>query len=166
MRISLPIHRIVPLLLLALAACQTVPPSPPSAAFSTTQQRALRENGFAETDRGWEFGMADRLLFASDDSRVRPEQADRISRIAQALRSVGIVRLRVEGYTDSTGRISHNDALSLARAKAVGDALVGGGLPRGGIVVAGLGQRQPIETNRTAAGRAENRRVVIVVPTP
>lgn len=165
MRIAHPIGRIWPLILLLLAACQTVPPAP-AGGFTEAQKQALRANGFEETDRGWEFGMADRLLFATDQSHIVPDQAARIARIAQALRAVGIARLRVEGHTDSTGRRIYNDALSLRRAKAVGESLVRGGMPQDGIAIEGLGQDHPVESNDTAAGRAENRRVVIVVPTP
>ena len=165
MRVPIPIGRIWPLILLLLAACQTVPPAP-TGGFTDAQKQVLRDNGFEETGRGWEFGMADRLLFRTDESRIIADQAAQIARIAQALRQVGIARVRVEGHTDNTGQAGYNEALSLRRAQAVGDSLMRGGMPQDGIVVEGMGQRHPVESNRTAAGRAENRRVVIVVPTP
>lgn len=149
--------------LLLIAACQSVPA--PSG-FSRAQVQALRDNGFVPVAGGWEFGMADRLLFATDESRVIPDQAARIARIAVALRSVGITHLRVEGHTDSTGSRTYNEGLSIRRSNAVADVLAGGGLPRDGIVTAGLGEQDPIESNRTVTGRAENRRVVILVPAP
>jgi len=155
------------LMLVPLAACQ--PPARPApaakpAGLTPAQVAVLREQGFSETDDGWQFGMADRLLFATDRSRLVPAQAERIAAIARALIAVDIMRLRVEGHTDATGTVAHNQRLSQQRAEAVARALVVGGLPRDGITAIGLGKSQPLESNRTAAGRAENRRVVIIVP--
>ena len=155
------------LMLMPLAACQ--PPARPAPVarpdgLTPAQVAVLREQGFAETEDGWQFGMADRLLFATDRSRLVPEQAERIAAIARALVAVDIVRLRVEGHTDATGTVAYNQRLSQQRADAVARALTAGGLPRDGVTVIGLGKSQPLETNRTAAGRAENRRVVIIVP--
>lgn len=155
------------LMLVALAACQ--PPARPTPAarpdgLTPAQVAVLREQGFSETEEGWQFGMADRLLFATDRSQLVPVQAGRIAAIARALVSVDIMRLRVEGHTDATGTAAYNQRLSRQRAETVARALVAGGLPRDGINVLGLGKSQPLETNSTAAGRAENRRVVIIVP--
>jgi len=158
---------LIVLALAPLAACQPAArPEPVArpAGLTPAQIAVLRDQGFSETETGWEFGMADRLLFATDRSRLAPGQADRIAGIARALRAVDIVRLRVEGHTDATGSIAHNQRLSAQRADAVARAMVVGGLPREGIAVIGLGKSQPLESNRTASGRAENRRVVIIVP--
>lgn len=155
------------LLLMPLAACQPSARPAPAArpdGLTPAQVAVLREQGFAEAGDGWQFGMADRLLFATDRSRLVPEQAERIAAIARALVAVDIVRLRVEGHTDATGTVAHNQRLSRLRADAVARALIAGGLPRDGATVIGLGKSQPLESNRTATGRAENRRVVIIVP--
>ncbi len=155
------------LALAPLAACQPAAHPAPAArpiGLTPAQIAVLRDQGFSETETGWEFGMADRLLFATDRSRLASDQADRIAGIARALHAVDIARVRVEGHTDATGSIAHNQGLSAQRADAVARALVAGGLPREGIVAIGLGKSQPLESNRTAAGRAENRRVVIIVP--
>ena len=146
---------------LLLAACQTV--AVPSG-LTAAQTGALHDNGFVQTDQGWELGMSDRLLFQVDESRVVPDQAARIGHIAGSLGSVGITRLRVEGYTDSTGSTGYNDELSVRRATSVAEVLATNGLPRAGISVAGRGESDPVENNGTARGRAENRRVVIIVP--
>ncbi len=153
--------------LMPLAACQPAARPAPAAipaGLTPAQIAVLREQGFSEAGDGWQFGMADRLLFPTDRSRLVPEQAERIAAIARALRAVDIVRLRVEGHTDATGTTSYNQRLSRQRADAVARALISGGLPDDGITTIGLGKSQPLETNRTAAGRAENRRVVIIVP--
>jgi outer membrane protein OmpA-like peptidoglycan-associated protein len=154
-------------LLTPLAACQPAArpaPAAKPAGLSPEQVAVLRDQGFAETETGWEFGMADRLLFPTDHARLAPSQADRIAGIARALKAVDIVRLRVEGHTDATGTAAHNQRLSRQRADAVTRALIAGGLSAADIATIGLGKTRPLESNRTATGRAENRRVVIIVP--
>ena len=79
------------------------------------------------------------------------------------LLGVGIVRARVEGYTDSTGTEQYNDQLSQARAQAVADVMIRCGFAAAALTVQGIGERSPVESNETAAGREQNRRVVILV---
>lgn len=146
---------------LATISCATVPSRP---AFTAAQVAVLKAEGFAETPRGWELSVNDRLLFASDDAEIDPGNAARITRLAAALSDVGIARLRVEGHADATGTAAYNRGLSEARAKAVADRLATGRITRSAIQTLGLGETIPIESNATREGRAENRRVVIIVP--
>ncbi|WP_416464631.1 OmpA family protein [Sphingomonas sp. VDB2] len=155
-------HHLLFLSLLLLAACQTVQP-PRTAAFTPQQVAALQQQGFEPSGDDWQFGMADRLLFATEESTLIPDQKMAIGRLSAVLAGVGIRGARVEGHTDSTGSASYNDALSLRRAQAVADALVGGGMARPAMRVAGMGARIPVQSNRSASGRRENRRVVIIV---
>ncbi|MCI4590251.1 OmpA family protein [Sphingobium sp. BYY-5] len=145
-----------------LAACQTVQP-PRQAGFTPQQVALLKQQGFEPVNGDWQFGMADRLLFATDESMLIPDQKVAIGRISGALMAVGIHGARVEGHTDSTGSASYNEALSLRRAQAVADALVAGGMAQPAMRVVGMGARAPVESNRSSTGRAENRRVVIIV---
>ena len=69
----------------------------------------------------------------------------------------------VEGYADSTARLEKGDALADARAVAVRDALIAGGLDAGRVESRAMGHAQPLSTNATIAGRKANRRVEIVV---
>jgi OOP family OmpA-OmpF porin len=69
----------------------------------------------------------------------------------------------VEGHTDALGADDYNLDLSRRRAEAVKAALATAGLPADAIRAQGLGETDPIETNDTEEGRAQNRRVVIVV---
>ncbi len=69
----------------------------------------------------------------------------------------------IQAYTDSLGTTKSNDALSLRRAEAVRDYLVAGGLPPDQIVAIGLGARKPAAENSTSEGRAQNRRIEIVI---
>jgi len=72
----------------------------------------------------------------------------------------------VEGHTDATGSEAANRELSLRRAIAVRDYLIGSGVPASATDVAGLGSSEPIAENSTNHGRARNRRVEIVVSGP
>jgi outer membrane protein OmpA-like peptidoglycan-associated protein len=70
-----------------------------------------------------------------------------------------IKRVRVEGHTDTQGAAAMNLDLSKRRAASVATALVTAGIARGRLTSQGYGQERPIDTNATAEGRANNRRV-------
>ena len=139
---------------------------PDTGPFTKAQVDAMRGQGFQRTQRGWEFSMADRLLFATDSSDVLAGQATSIDRMTRVLKDVGIGHVEVEGHTDKTGTVRHNDELSVKRAAAVAKVMSVSGMPEDGIKVVGLGERYPVESNSTAAGRRENRRVVILITAP
>lgn len=71
--------------------------------------------------------------------------------------------LTIEGHTDSRGDADMNEALSLARASSVRDALAALGIETGRMNAVGHGEARPIADNETAAGRASNRRIAISV---
>lgn len=146
--------------LMLLSACQT---PQPHGGFTRTQTEMLREQGFVETSDGWQLSLADRLLFDVDSSELRPEMQANIARVARGLLSVGISAARVEGHTDATGASEYNQSLSLARAQAVASIAQGSGFDVARLAVRGWGETRPIADNGTDAGRAENRRVVIIV---
>lgn len=87
------------------------------------------------------------------------ELLDRLAEVAR--RCPG--QLTVQGHTDSQGDADANQALSLARAAAVRDALAGRGIEADRIMSTGFGESQPIADNGTSAGRAKNRRIVITI---
>lgn len=155
-------------LLLALAAlilggCQMSKDKSP---WTRAQRAVFVAEGFAETDRGWEFSINDRLLFATDESVVLPAQVESIRRISGRLLAVGIRRAAVEGHADGTGTAEHNQRLSERRAAAVAEVLVASGFARTAVSTLGLGDRFPVESNSTVEGRRENRRVVILITAP
>ena len=71
--------------------------------------------------------------------------------------------MQVEGYTDSVGGDEYNQKLSENRANAVHDFLVQNGVPAANVTATGYGKNKPVADNGTAAGRAQNRRVNLVV---
>jgi len=72
-------------------------------------------------------------------------------------------KVKVTGYTDSVGSAAYNKKLSLRRAEAVRDYLVSIGVDPAKLEVDGAGMDNPVADNKTAAGRAKNRRVEVVV---
>jgi outer membrane protein OmpA-like peptidoglycan-associated protein len=149
-------------MLVLLTSCQN---APPRHGLTAAQIAALKEAGFHETDEGWEFGISDKVLFETDRFEIQPAAHAVITRVASTLIRVGISTVRVYGYTDSTGTDAHNDGLSQQRANAVASALVDAGMARDGLTPVGAGKRHPVADNRTAEGRAQNRRVAIVIST-
>lgn len=145
--------------LLALAGCQTAPPK----GLSAAQIAVLKQQGFELTDEGWAFGLSGKVLFGSDLEVLNKESHDIVERIAKALLSVGIQRVRVDGHTDASGKESYNEQLSVRRANSVAAVLEQSGMKHENIQLRGLGSREPVASNDTAAGRTENRRVSIVV---
>ena len=71
--------------------------------------------------------------------------------------------MQVIGHTDSTGTQSYNMDLSQRRARAVAGILTAGGVAPNRIAASGMGPSQPVASNATEAGRAQNRRVEIVI---
>lgn len=160
-------HKIPPIRLMfmalvgaLLAACQSMPvPS----GFSPAQVAALKTEGFVEADAGWQLTLNERLLFASDQSALLPDQVARLAAMARNLVAVDITTARVEGHTDSTGSTAYNQTLSLARARAVTVPLQEGGMRFTPDQIVGRGETLPLSPNNTPEGRQDNRRVVVIV---
>jgi outer membrane protein OmpA-like peptidoglycan-associated protein len=103
------------------------------------------------------------ILFASDSASLRPDLQRDLRSIAANLINYPDSSIQIVGHTDNTGSLSHNQQLSERRAQAVAAVLRDAGVPAHRIVTTGAGPAQPIATNSTAAGRAQNRRVEIII---
>jgi outer membrane protein OmpA-like peptidoglycan-associated protein len=145
--------------MLVLTGCQTAPQK----GLTPAQIAVLKQQGFELTDDGWEFGLSGKVLFGSDIESLNKQSTEIVERIGKALLGVGIERVRVDGHTDASGKEAYNQQLSLRRAKSVGKVLTTVGMKEENIQLQGLGSREPVASNDTAAGRTENRRVSIVV---
>jgi outer membrane protein OmpA-like peptidoglycan-associated protein len=105
------------------------------------------------------------ITFPVDRYDIQPQFQSTLDQVAQTLASYNQTYIDVLGHTDSTGSDAYNQTLSDRRAQSVADYLVGHGVTRARIGVRGYGESQPIASNDTDLGRAENRRVEIkVVP--
>ena len=144
---------------LALSGCQTPPPK----GLTPAQVAVLKQQGFELTDEGWAFGLSGKVLFGSDVEALNKPSTDIVERIGSALDGAGIERVRVAGNTDASGKEPYNVALSLRRAKSVGNVLTRVGMKEENVQLRGLGSSEPVASNTTTAGRTENRRVSIVV---
>ena len=148
---------------LVLAGCQ----SPPEGKFTPEQISAMKSYGFNELNGDWSLGMSDTILFDKNDARLRPESETQIQSMASRLAETGLNHARMDGHTDNYGEESYNEALSLKRANAVAEAWAkGANIPRSNLTTRGLGQKYPVASNSTPQGRAENRRVAVVISTP
>ena len=116
-----------------------------------------------EEARGLVITLSGSVLFASNQSTLLPAATDRLNKVADALLVTKERKLTVEGYTDSQGSSSYNMVLSQKRADVVRTYLISRGYPGDLIQARGIGEENPIANNNTAEGRANNRRVEIVV---
>lgn len=116
-----------------------------------------------EEQRGTIITLSGEVLFATGESTLLPIAQQRLDQVARALIDQGARHLVVEGHTDSRGSPTTNQQLSLARAQSVRSYLISRGIPEAQIEAVGLGPSRPVAPNDTAEGRANNRRVEIVV---
>jgi outer membrane protein OmpA-like peptidoglycan-associated protein len=116
-----------------------------------------------EEERGLVVTLSGSVLFRSAKSTLLPSAQVKLDQVAKALLSVRERNLIVEGHTDSQGSESYNQGLSQRRADAVRDYLVQRGYPADRIQARGKGKGSPIADNASPEGRANNRRVEIVI---
>jgi len=112
--------------------------------------------------RGTVITLSGGVLFESGKADLLPGAQDQLGRVAAYLKN-SPRPVVIEGYTDSRGSSKKNQALSERRAQAVSDYLTGQGVPADRIRSVGKGASAPIASNATADGRAQNRRVEIVL---
>lgn len=110
--------------------------------------------------------MPQDILFATDSATLRPDQTSDIYTVSRSLQKYPASRVQVVGHTDNTGAAAYNQSLSERRAGAVANALISGGVAASRLSAVGRGEDQPRATNQTAEGRAQNRRVdIVIIPT-
>ncbi|MDX1668763.1 MAG: OmpA family protein [Limnobacter sp.] len=102
-------------------------------------------------------------LFDTNKTEIKPAFADTLGRIAGTLQENPGTIVCVIGYTDSDGSAEYNQTLSVRRAQSVTSFLVNRGVAASRLTAAGLGERMPVASNETAAGKAQNRRVEMYV---
>lgn len=103
------------------------------------------------------------ILFDVNKATIKPESMKEINRIKAIMDQNPKVRYEVQGHTDGTGDEASNQKLSERRAQAIVDKMVELGISPSRLVPVGKGESEPISTNETEAGRAQNRRVEFVV---
>ncbi|QBF33117.1 OmpA family protein [Thalassococcus sp. S3] len=107
--------------------------------------------------------MPQDILFATGSADVRPDLAVDLRAVASNLQSYPDSVIQVLGHTDNVGDAGFNQGLSERRANSVSSVLIGAGVSPNRIQTLGRGEDQPIASNLTNEGRAQNRRVEIVI---
>jgi outer membrane protein OmpA-like peptidoglycan-associated protein len=115
-----------------------------------------------ETARGLIVNMSD-VLFDTGKYTLKTSTQISLAKVAGILEAYPGLKVQVEGYTDSVGGDTYNQTLSENRANAVMNFLVSQGVNQANITSQGYGKADPVADNGTAAGRAQNRRVNLVV---
>ncbi|HEX8562284.1 MAG TPA: OmpA family protein [Flavobacterium sp.] len=115
-----------------------------------TEEQIKKLNEYAKT-----------ILFNSGKSTFKEQTYPVLQSIASILKEYPTARFMIEGHTDSDGSNALNQTLSENRAAAVVNYLVENGIERSRLNSSGFGETKPIATNKTAAGKAQNRRVEV-----
>ncbi|MBC2886829.1 OmpA family protein [Ochrobactrum sp. CM-21-5] len=125
----------------------------------------LQGTGVSVTRNGDQIilNMPSNITFDTDQDQVKSQFYSTLNSVAIVLRKFDKTLVDVLGHTDSTGSASHNQALSQRRASSVASYLGSQGIDPRRFAVIGLGASQPIATNATPEGRAQNRRVEIQI---
>lgn len=110
--------------------------------------------------------IIDKVHFETSKATIRPDSFDILNEVVEVLEDhPHIEALRIEGHTDSRGRKAFNDKLSQQRADSVRKYLIDKGIAPSRLTAKGYGPSTPIDTNDTAEGRANNRRVEFTILT-
>jgi outer membrane protein OmpA-like peptidoglycan-associated protein len=117
-----------------------------------------------EEARGTVMTLDGSVLFVTGKSELLPIAREKLDAVAKAIKDLDSGEsVLIEGHTDSQGADSANLALSQARADAVREYLISRGVPQDKVRSIGRGEQQPVASNDSPEGRANNRRVEIVI---
>ena len=103
------------------------------------------------------------VTFALDSANLTDSSRPVLDGVATGLKQHPLLKVELQGYTDSTGSVAYNMRLSRRRAQSVRQYLIGDGVDPSQLRARGYGPHDPVASNRTAEGRALNRRVVLEV---
>jgi OOP family OmpA-OmpF porin len=132
----------------ALAVAAASPSAAPAAAPVPTSEKVT---------------FAADAFFDFDKAVLKADGKAKLDDLASKLGGLNLEVIIAVGHTDSIGSDTYNQKLSIRRAEAVKSYLVGKGVDAKRVYTEGKGEKQPVATNKTAAGRAQNRRVEIEV---
>jgi outer membrane protein OmpA-like peptidoglycan-associated protein len=107
-----------------------------------------------------------KVLFDFDKAELKPEARRQLAPVLSALRDQPSLQVHIVGHTDSVGTDEYNERLSQRRAESVAAYLAQQGASRQNIKAEWRGEREPVASNATAAGRSQNRRVEITLSPP
>lgn len=131
-------------------------------ALIAQQEQQLKELNAKKTARGVVITLGD-VLFSTNKAELASGGTRNVQKLADFLKQFTQRKVMIEGYTDSTGSNDYNQMLSVRRADAVRSALIDMGISSDRINTHGYGEEFPVASNKTAAGRQQNRRVEIIL---
>jgi OOP family OmpA-OmpF porin len=138
------------------APAPAAPPPPPPAPKPAPE--AAKPKPVAE-----KITFAADVLFDFDKSVVKPDGKSKLDDLANKMKGINLEVVIAIGHADSIGSDAYNQALSVRRAEAVKAYFVSRGIEGNRVYTEGKGEKQPIADNKTAEGRAKNRRSEIEV---
>ena len=103
------------------------------------------------------------IYFDLDKDTIKPKSRPVLDRAVSVLQEFNTIRIEISGHTDSTGSVEYNRDLSRRRAESVKRYLVEHGVETARVETRGAGPDEPVDTNKTAAGRAKNRRIEFTI---
>ena len=107
--------------------------------------------------------MPGNITFATDSAQIASSFYQPLNNLANSFRQYNQTSIEVVGHTDSTGSHSYNMGLSQRRAQSVANYLMAQGVDASRLSTRGAGPDQPVASNATADGRAQNRRVEVTL---
>ncbi len=107
--------------------------------------------------------MPNNITFAVNKSTLNTSIYATLNSVVKILNEFDETILQVAGHTDSSGAAAYNQSLSVSRATSVADYLNSRNIRSSRLFVVGYGESQPITSNNSSAGRAENRRVELLI---
>ena len=128
--------------------------------FSYNLARYLGDKADTSVPRTFVF---EDLNFETGSAALKPDSRGVVNDLVMIMKAYPTAQGRLEGHTDNTGDAAGNKALSEARARAVRDTMVAGGISADRLTAAGFGQERPIASNDSDEGRAKNRRTELVI---
>jgi outer membrane protein OmpA-like peptidoglycan-associated protein len=133
-------------------------PAEPTGQTTTTSAEMETKGDYAEGKE-----LPDKVHFVFASTQLVQGSKDEVDKLADGMKAHPNARVRLDGYTDSTGTKEVNDQLSLARANTVKKMIVAKGVDAGRIETAGHATENPAASNDDEKGRTENRRVVATI---
>jgi outer membrane protein OmpA-like peptidoglycan-associated protein len=115
------------------------------------------------TEDGIVTTLKDSLLFDTGKANLKPLAEENIKKITDIVKKYPEDHIVVVGYTDDQGKEDMNQKLSERRAQAVRLAMITHGFPASAVEAVGQGEANPVASNKTAEGRAKNRRVELLI---
>jgi outer membrane protein OmpA-like peptidoglycan-associated protein len=143
------------------------PPPPPPGKIGQMSKfdinQASEQEIYTALKRDGSVAISGGILFAFDSAKINPGAEAIVAKIAGMMEQNPTLELAVVGYTDNTGDFNYNIKLSKRRADAIVNQLVKNGVSKDRLAGVGVGPLNPIASNATEQGRAENRRVELVL---